>query len=265
MGCPPSPRLVAEHPPASGRQGRCSYRSSRLQGIRPQAAGGQPGSPLPDSSGNAAMAERYAGAVASVKVGMGEELRPRGRISIRASVDKSRVCSSRGSRRRTSSACAGSRKERPLSPSPRSLAAAAPPTGVRGPRWSRPSVRRLPCSPPALPTHLPPSILERPGAPRAGATATPADRHAKQLGRTESLAARLALDRKDRREARAAGRAAGAQLASAGGAGGGQLLGPLLEVALGEAAGRAHGHPVAEHLAPLLAQPISCLAHRRER
>src|SRR5437762_1741221 len=36
---------------------------------------------------------------------------------------------------------------------------------------------------------------------------------------------------------------------------------PLVEVALGEAAAEANGDPVAERLAPLLAQPVGGLAH----
>ena len=74
-------------------------------------------------------------------------------------------------------------------------------------------------------------------------------------------ATRLAFDCERRREASVAGRTAGEQLAAAGRAGGGQLVLRLLEVPLSGAAAQADGHPVAEHLAALLTQPVGRLAH----
>ena len=69
------------------------------------------------------------------------------------------------------------------------------------------------------------------------------------------------LDRERGREARTAGRTAAAHLASAGGASRRHLGFRLLEVALRVAAGEAERDPVAERLAPLLAEPVGGLAH----
>src|SRR5205823_3138649 len=88
-----------------------------------------------------------------------------------------------------------------------------------------------------------------------------ADLHTAELGRADRPTARLAVDREDRGEARAAGRAVGAQLAAALRARGRQVVLRLVEVPLREAAGQAHGGPVAEDLAPLLPQPVLSLSH----
>ena len=66
----------------------------------------------------------------------------------------------------------------------------------------------------------------------------------------------LAIHCEGRRETGIAGGTARKQLAAAGRAGGRQLVLRLLEVPLGGAAAQADGHPVAEHLAALLAQPV---------
>src|SRR3954451_24271683 len=90
------------------------------------------------------------------------------------------------------------------------------------------------------------------------------DPHAELLGRAQRAAARLAVDREHRREARIAGRTARPQLAPALRALRGQLPLPLLEVALREPAAEADGDPVAPRLAPLLPEPVRGLAHAGE-
>ena len=77
-------------------------------------------------------------------------------------------------------------------------------------------------------------------------------------------AARLARHGEGRREACVAGGTAREELAAAGRARVGQLVLRLLEVPLRGAAAQADGHPVAEHLAAFLAQPVGGLAHCRD-
>ena len=79
--------------------------------------------------------------------------------------------------------------------------------------------------------------------------------------RTQRVAALLAVDRGDRREGGAARLAAADQLAAALRALVGNLGFELLEPAARRAAAQADGNPVAEHLSPLLAQPVGGLAH----
>ena len=107
---------------------------------------------------------------------------------------------------------------------------------------------------------------ERPGRNTLGRRerpllALPSDRRAEQLRRTDGLAALFAVDDRDRRERRAARRAAPAHLAAALRARLRHLGLELLEPAAGGAAADAEGDPVAEHLAPFLAQPVGGLAH----
>jgi hypothetical protein len=92
------------------------------------------------------------------------------------------------------------------------------------------------------------------------AAARLADPHAELLGRAQRSAARLALDREGRREARSARGTARTDLAAALRARRRQVVLPRLEVALCEPAADADGDPVAERLAALLAQPVSGLS-----
>lgn len=82
-----------------------------------------------------------------------------------------------------------------------------------------------------------------------------------QLAGAEGLAARLALDREDRRETRSAGRAVRAQLSAALWTGGRKLVLRFVEVPLRIAARETDGSPVAEDLPPFFAKPIRGLAH----
>ena len=79
--------------------------------------------------------------------------------------------------------------------------------------------------------------------------------------RPEALPAGFAFDCEDRAEARIAGRAPRAHLAAALRARRGELTFGVVEVARREAARDAEGHPVAERLAALLAEPVGRLAH----
>src|SRR5262249_20046339 len=88
-----------------------------------------------------------------------------------------------------------------------------------------------------------------------------ADQRSEQSRRPQLASAGLALDGEGGREGRGAGRAARSDLPAALRAGIGKLVLPLLEVALREPAAEADGDPVTEHLAPLFAEPVGCLAH----